>query len=78
MSSNNVVIIVTGLIGLGIQALNTQEWIEFSWRNNAENSKFSVDKGLEHGSWRNHVYNVKFSVKTRVEHGLAIEYTNFQ
>ena len=44
-----VLLIVTGLMGLTMQALKKQEWTEMSWRNNDYNAKFNVETRLEHG-----------------------------
>ena len=47
---------VTGLMGLGMQTLRTQEYIEFSWPNNIYNAKFSVETCLEHGFALEYIY----------------------
>ena len=41
--------VATGLMGLCVQTLKEQEWTEFSWRNNIDDAKFSVETRLEHG-----------------------------
>ena len=40
--------IVTGLIGLGMETLKIQDWIEFSWRTTVYIAKFNVKPRLEH------------------------------
>ena len=42
-------IIETGLIGLSMQTLKTQDWTELSWRNNVYNAKVNIRTRLEHG-----------------------------
>ena len=41
--------IETGLIGLSMQTLTSQNWTELSWRNNVYNVNFSAKLRLEHG-----------------------------
>ena len=40
-------LIVASLMGLSMQALKLQDWIEVSWRNNVYNAKFSVKTRLD-------------------------------
>ena len=39
--------IVNSLMGLSMQTLKKQDWIEVSWRNNVYNAKFSVKTRLD-------------------------------
>ena len=47
-SCNKCVDIGTGLMGLSIQTLKKQNWIEFSWRTTVYIAKFNVKPRLEH------------------------------
>ena len=40
---------LTGVIGLSMQTVKTQDWTEFSWGSTVYNAKFSVKTRLEHG-----------------------------
>ena len=60
-----VLFIASRLMGLSMQALNKQEWTEFSWRNNVYNAKFSLENTFR--TWfchRIHVYPMIITVST--------------
>ena len=44
-----VFVIVPGLMDQNMETLITQEWTEFSLRDNLYSAKFSVETRLEHG-----------------------------
>ena len=56
ISHTKGIFIVIGLMVLSLQILITQDWTQFSWRNNGYTAKFSLKTRLQHGVERKYTY----------------------